>query len=269
MKNKFFLVGMFGIALAFGLVLAGCPTDGTNGGGGSLFAGKAVSQSLSVMNRAVIDGVDFGDFPVEDFSIRIDYLVGRSTETGYKGWGILNFEDESKEHVIPITSQIKIGDLGFLKVNGANDYCDYIIFDIQLLYEGASIANFPESMFIKGEELDFYQNPGSDREFNQGELRQGWKDCRIIFDEYPLVPDHDWDPSDGAALSDDFIVIPFDGIDLNRNFDLKFEWDISILVDALKDAKNTEGDYNSIQDRAKPYIQDFFRSFSLKVIYKD
>jgi hypothetical protein len=223
---------------------------------------------MSKAARTVVDGEDFGDFPLDDFSIQIDYLVGRSTTTGYTGWGILNFGDGNKEHMIPIISQIKIGDLGSLSPNGDNGFCDFIIFDIQLLYNGSSIANFPESMFIKGEELAFYQNPGSG-ELKEEDIRFGWKSYKIIFEKYSLVPDLDWDQSDGTALWDDFVVIPFDGIDLYREFDLKFEWDMSILVDALKDTKDGAGNYDAVQDRTSPYIQDFFKSFALKVLYKD
>jgi hypothetical protein len=50
---------------------------------------------------------------------------------------------------------------------------------------------------------------------------------------------------------------------------LKFEWDISILVGALKDAKDNGNDYGAVEDRSLPYIQDFYKSFNLKVIYSD
>jgi hypothetical protein len=267
MKNKLFLVGMFGVMLAFGLVFMACDTgtsNQTNGGGyGSLYAGRADSSSSShaVMSQSVrnvalaLAEEDFGDFPLDDFSIRIDYLVGRSTKTGYTGWGILNHSDENSEHVIPIMSNIKVRDLSSLTADGDNDFCDLVGCDIFLLYEGNSIANFPESMFIKGEELAFYQNPKTG-----GELREGWKDYKIISEKYLQVSE--------LAGRDDVVVLPFDGIDLNRNFDLKFEWDISILVDALKDAKDNGGNYSAVENRSLPYIQDFFKSFDLKVIYK-
>jgi hypothetical protein len=205
------------------------------GGGGSLYAGKAGSSSLSNLSRGAAEEID-------KFSIQIVYLVGRTTKANYMGWGILNYNDNSKQHVIPITSQIKIGDLSSLRPDGDNILCDYIGFDIALLYNGSTIANFPESMFIKGEILEFYNNAAYDGIDAQGKEvagwtpRSGWKDYKIIFNKYPLVPDLDWDSSDNAALWDDFVVIPFNGIDLNRSFDLKFEWDTSIIITALEAA---------------------------------
>jgi hypothetical protein len=266
-------LGLF--ILIFGFVIFGCAngsassenssSESESGGGGILYAGKAGSPSLSVMGRGVAEEAD-------DFSIQIDYLVGRSTKSSFMGWGILNYGDGSKEHVIPITSQIEIGDLSSLGPKEGNVFCDYIGFDIQLLYKGSSIANFPESMFIKGETLDFYSNAGNKMDNGHEKAgwapRSGWKDYKIIFNKYPLVPDLSWDKSDGAALFDDFVVIPFDGIDLNREFDLKFEWDTSILIDALE-AAGTAGNYRFVGDRDQSYIKDFFKSFALRVIYKN
>jgi hypothetical protein len=215
MKNKLFLAGMFGVMLAFVLVFMACdtgtsnPTNGTgtngSGGGGSLYAGREDSSSSShaVMNKSVRNAAlalaeeDFGDFPLDDFSIRIDYLVGRSTKTGYTGWGILNHSDENSEHVIPIMSNIKIRDLSSLTADGDNDFCDLVGYDIFLLYEGNVIANFPESMFIKGEELAFYQNPKTG-----GKSREGWKEYKIISEKYLQVSE--------LAGNDDVVVMPFD-----------------------------------------------------------
>jgi len=273
MRAKKSMLVALSLALAIGLVFMACDTQtggttGTTSGRGSLYAGME-SQARSA--RAVINGEDFGDFPLDDFSIEIVYLQGSNTNVG-NNWDILNYGSGQKEHVIPITSQIKIANLSSLRPQqkGTN-VCDFIQFDINLLYKGSIIANFPESMFIKGEEFAFYQNTskifgsyddavagGYVDNFDVKDLRPGWKWYKIIFDKYKV-----------ARLGDDFVVIPFDGIDLQRNFDLKFEWDISILVKALKDANEEDEGYSAVQNRTSSFFQDFFKSFSLKVVYLD
>lgn len=262
MRNTKLLWGMLAVALAFGLTLAGCKTetDSGNSANGSFYAGKIGNSSPahSLISRAVVDGVDFGDFPLDEFSIAVVYVIGRSTTSDYMGWGILNGNPAHYGAVIPITSIIEIGDLSSLSPRDGHDFCDVVGFDLILLKNGQPFANFPETLFIKGEQFDFYKNPQSGYM-----LPSFWKDGQDIFDRYPLTPNI------SSQLFDDFIVIPFAGIDLNREFDLKFEWDISILVNALKDAKDNAGDYAAVEDKTQPYIKDFFESFALRVIYKN
>ena len=260
------------LVMVFGLLFLACDNNTTTRGSiyaGSIYAGRMDSNnSQSEINRNIIDGIDYGDFPVDNFSIQIDYLVARSTNSSFMGWGILDYNNRDNQR-IPITSQLRMGDLGSLTPQNGITFLDYIGFDIQILKDGVEIANFPESMFIRGEELAFYQNPGSEENANNMVLMNGWKKWDYIFNKYPLVPDLDWDQSDGSALWDDFVVIPFEGIDLTRSFDLKFEWDLSILVGALKDAYDNAGDYSAIQNRESQFFKDFFHSFALDVVYNN
>jgi hypothetical protein len=200
-----------------------------------------------------------GEVPLDQFSIAIDYFVGGNTKTSFQLWGVLNYNPETQTPgaVIPVTSIIEIDDLSELQPKNNDNYCDVFGFDIKLLHNGQEIANFPESYFFKGEEFAFYENPRS------GNTLPGWwKNAQDMFDKYPT---HGF----ASHMFDDFGVIPFDGIDLTRKFDLKFEWDISSIVEALKEAYNDTGDYNAVADRSKTHFQDFFKSFALKVTYKD
>ena len=284
-KNVVFPV-LLVFLLAFCLVIISCDNGTTTGGGipggdtpgaethGSFLAGKLTTSSVSTAkNNIGQDGIDYGDFPVNDFEIQIDFLSGTNTETGITEWGILSYEGDENSPKILITDEMKVGDLGQLRRMGSkNVYCDFVWFDMKVLYEGKQIANFPTSMFIKDEELGFYQNayfyPG--KVLTEKDMRDGWQSYEIIFDKYPNVKSMDWRyvEEDEAALYDDFVVVPFDGIDLNRPFDLKFSWDISILIKALKDAYDATGSYSAVAKPDQPYIKDFFKSFGLEVLYK-
>ena len=264
MRNTFKLLGIIALVTVIWFSFAACGDGGdssNNGESGSIYAGRDGLSPRFLINRSEIP-----EDELAKFSIQIDYLVGRSTISNYMGWGILDY-DNRENQIIPIISQLRLGNLDSLKPTDSLNFCDYIGFDIQLLYDGTYIANFPEAMFIKDEEFAFYQNPGNAENEDSMVLRDGWRNFREIFNKYPMVPDLDWDQSDGAALWDDFVVIPFSGIDLTQNFDLKFEWDISILVTALNDAYNSGGGYSAVQNRESDFFRDFFSSFSLEVLY--
>lgn len=254
MKNKLAI----GFIVLLILYLIGC-SNGTNdsvGGGESIYAGRDGLSPRSIISRVISDA------ELDKFSIQVEYMVGKSTN-GFDGWGILEAENSANQ-IIPITSQLNIGDLSDVKVKGSNNFCDFVIFDLKLLYEGEEIANFPETMFIKGEERAFYQHNHN----NDNPIRTGWTNCKDIIDKGYLVKELGYNETN-KEISDDFAVIPFDGIDLTRRFDLKLEWNIALLISALENAKGDEvhGDYGNVQNDNKPYLREFINSFSLKVFY--
>jgi hypothetical protein len=215
--------------------------------------------------------------------------------------------DEKRRFVIPLTSsQSPLGDLNRLKTTEGHTMCDYIQFGFLLFYDGEEIANFPETMFIMNgnEDLDrddytdvdqqnasifstvdaekivFYENAQTakaNRPYATNSdpptyplMTADWTDYRKIFRKYPdslFLNREDKVGYAGLQLWDDFVVINFEGIDLTREFDLKFEWDLDKLKDALAKAQG-EGGYDEIQDQTEDCFQDFYKSLALKVIYR-
>jgi hypothetical protein len=69
-KNSIFMTGMLALLLAFGLVLAGCPTDSDDDGGGSGGNKVTILNSTSVN----ITGIKIKD---ADSDTDLGYLVGK------------------------------------------------------------------------------------------------------------------------------------------------------------------------------------------------
>ena len=260
------IIGYFGIIVfitLIGILLTTCDTGGGRRNGGSLWAGSSEHQASISSIRSVV--VDKDNFPYEKFSIYLRFLVGANTE-GF-GWTIISSQGanpyiDREKQIIPINGQIKVGDITkFLSEN--DEFCDAMIFEIFLLYEDAPLifwgpdgyinllAQFPTSMFVKGEIFNLYQR--------ENPLREGWKAASVWDNKYPKL----------GKFGPDFAVFPFEGIDVTRSLDLKFEWDTSKLVDALIEVYNEKGSYNDIGDKNEKYFMDFFNSFSMKVIYRD
>jgi hypothetical protein len=88
MKNKLFLAGMLAMALTFGLVLTGCPTDADDdgGGGGSLPSANAVGTWVpdggdSITLKINADGTgeyDGGEYSKYPATVTADTLKFKS-----------------------------------------------------------------------------------------------------------------------------------------------------------------------------------------------
>ena len=208
-----------------------------------IFSSKAFANTI-------IDGEDFGDFPVDSFSIRVHHFICTNTKGGPARFGM---DHDQNRAAVPIASQLKLAT--FNKDPGLN-YCNMASTEFSLLYNGQRVATFFAIRFIEGEEFTMYNNT------NRFSIPNS-KPAQILLDKYP-----------GAHMiaheGGDFVVNGFDGIDLDqrKNIDLTIEWNISKLIHALKDAKDNTGDYNGVEDLSKSYIQDFLKSFSLKVNYE-
>jgi hypothetical protein len=71
MKNKLFLAGMLAMALAFGLIMTGCPTDtdDDDGGGGSLPATEAVGTWTKSIHTLTINADGTGTYSYYDVKV--------------------------------------------------------------------------------------------------------------------------------------------------------------------------------------------------------
>jgi hypothetical protein len=92
MKNKLFLAGMLAMALTFGLVLAGCPTDGGGGGGGG---GGNDTYTVTYAGNGSTGGtvpVDSTAYALYD-TVTVKGNTGGLVKTGY-GFGGWNTHED-------------------------------------------------------------------------------------------------------------------------------------------------------------------------------
>jgi len=235
MKTKVLIKGIVVLILIFEIMFISCSNGtGTTRSVGRYYAGRdGLSPSRSVVSRAAADTI--GGSPIDEFAIELQYTVGENSQTGCR-WGIFDFDDRKQ---VPITTQFELGTLEMLIPIDTNNFCDVILTQFWVYQKGNTIITLPGIAFIKGEQFRY--------------------DCQeYLLNTYPYA--NVW----GSTS----VVIPFDGVDLTREFDLKCEWNISSLIPPLN---NILLDYND-GGPFNPFpadLENFYKSFDLKVIYKD
>ncbi|MDR0377813.1 MAG: hypothetical protein LBH70_08480 [Spirochaetaceae bacterium] len=82
-KSKWFLTGMAALLLLFGLILAGCPTDSDDGGGGGDYTGEGATPTgfkfrnvggdqISTYTDVSLDAIASNDSTKEGFTVTVN-----------------------------------------------------------------------------------------------------------------------------------------------------------------------------------------------------
>lgn len=239
--------------------------------------------------------------PLENFSMRITCIVGGSNTTGKMGnfywpygstfddlidqfggnqaaieeeWSNMVVDANNRGIVkkVPITAfNISIGSHKALAAGEMNNICDFVNFQIELFlkdhvstidlgptmnpaYGINMCGNSPHLIFIDNTavtSIRYFNSNGDGETFSSG--GENFTALKAILKD-ELSQD----------LYNKAIMIPFEGIDLTRDFDLKLEWDLSILTEAINDAG---GNYEDILS-ADATLEKFAQSLRLYADYR-
>jgi len=295
-KKFYYYLAVFFIATLSGMFMFSCFDSGSSGGGGSseyvgnLYAGRngvPISRSSIDTSEFAIKIEALWGFPLngdailewdfyddvwmhwdhdEEKWIEVDEDQGdivivrpKPGTNGFIGWPLIDVDLTGDSNVILLNDQRILGDLSIMKPRPDKNAvaCDFFTFDIIVMHKGKRVSNFPDGVFVKGEgdTAQFYSRDASLQTY-------GWSNSTDIEKKYPMIKD--FISGDDSSM----VLIPFDGIDFSRNFDLKVEWNLEAVVKALEDAYASGGDYEQISDPTKPFIKDFYKGVSLQVLYK-